>query len=128
MASRQRRDVVAIVEDDAGVRAALQGLLHSHGLKTRCFASAERFLRATAVAPACLILDLRLVAGMSGLELLRALRAQGRSLPTICISAEIEGNRRSQAQLLRAGALAVLAKPFDPDQLMQLVDCALGRT
>jgi two-component system response regulator FixJ len=128
MVSRQRRDVVAIVEDDPAVRAAVQELLHSHGLKTRCFAGAERFLRATGAAPACLILDLRLSGGMSGLELLRRLRAEGRSLPTICISADIEGNRKSQAQLLRAGAMAVLAKPFDPDKLMQLVDCALQGT
>lgn len=126
MASRQRRDVVAVVEDDAGVRSAIQGLLHSQGLKTRCFASAEQFLKATRTRPACLVLDLRLP-GMSGLELLRILRAQGKNIPSICVSGEIQGERRMQAQLLHAGALAVLAKPFDPEELLGLVERALGK-
>lgn len=126
MASRQRRDVVAVVEDDAGVRAAIEGLLHSQGLKTRCFASAEQFLKATRTQPACLVLDLRLP-GISGLELLHMLQAQGKSIPSICVSGEIDGDHKARAQLLRAGALAVLAKPFDPEELLGLVERALGK-
>ena len=125
MASRQRRYVVAVVEDDSGVRAAIRGLLLAHGFKTRCFASAERFLKSSGAPPACLILDLRLP-GMTGLELLRTLQAHGRAIPTICISGEIHDDRRVQAQLLRAGAMAVLAKPFDPQKLLQLIERALG--
>jgi FixJ family two-component response regulator len=125
MASRQPRDVVAVVEDDAGVREAIQGLLHSRGLKTSCFASAEQFLKSTRVRPACLILDLRLP-GMTGLQLLRKLQADKREIPAICVSGELQGDRRMQAQLLRAGAVAVLTKPFDPEKLLHLVEGALG--
>ena len=127
MASRQRSDVVAVVEDDAGVRAAIEGLLHSKGLKTRCFASAEQFLKATRARPACLVLDLRLP-GMTGLELLRTLQEQGKTLPTICVSGQVDGDRRTRAQLLRTGAIAVLAKPFDPEELLHLVERALGKS
>lgn len=126
MVSSQPRDVVAVVEDDAGVRDAIQGLLHSQGLKTRCFASAEQFLKSSRVRPACLILDLHLP-GMTGLELLRKLRSDGREIPAICVSGELQGDRRMQAQLLRAGAVAVLAKPFDPEKLLHLVESALGK-
>ena len=126
MVSRQRPDVVAIVEDDAGVRDALQGLLDSHGFKTRCFASAEAYLGASASPPACLILDLRLP-GMSGLELLRKLQAAGSVPPTIVLSGEINRDSKARARLLRAGARAVLDKPFDPDQLVQLIAGTLGK-
>jgi FixJ family two-component response regulator len=126
MASRQRRDVVAVVEDDTAVRAAIEGLLHSRGLKTRCFPSAEQFLKATRARPACLVLDLRLP-GMTGLELLRTLQGQGKTIPTICVSGEVDGDRGVRAQLLRAGAVAVLPKPFDPEELLSLVERALGK-
>jgi FixJ family two-component response regulator len=123
--ARQRQCFVAVVDDDAGVRLALQGLLHSHGLKVRCFASAEQFLQARdRIRAGCLLLDLQL-AGMSGLDLLRQLRAAGRHIPAVCLTAQYDEDGRLRAQLLEAGALEVLGKPFDPEQLLTLVHAAL---
>src|ERR1700738_5213476 len=87
MAKRKRQFFVAIVDDDAGVRAALEDLLNSSGLRTRSFPSAEAFLQSVGGAePACLILDYRLP-GMSGLELHRELQAKGRAIPVIFATA-----------------------------------------
>ena len=76
MVSR-RKSLVAVVEDDAGVRTALLELLRSCDLKARGFASAEQFLKSQQrYQAACLVVDMRLP-GMTGLELLRTLQGSG---------------------------------------------------
>jgi FixJ family two-component response regulator len=121
MGKRKRQLFVAIVDDDAGMRAAIENLLHSAGLRTRSFASAEEFLRSAHGAKAgCLILDLRLP-GMSGLELQRELQVRGSAIPVILVTAEADLAHQAEA----GGAIAVLRKPFDPDELSRLVRVAL---
>jgi FixJ family two-component response regulator len=115
---------VAIVDDDAGVRAAIEGLLNSIGVKTRTFASAEAYLRSNdGTAAGCLIIDMRLP-GMSGLELQRQLQAKGLCIPAIFVTGEDDADGRLRAQMEEAGAVAVLHKPFDPEELTRLVQAA----
>src|SRR5712671_6161419 len=58
---------VFVVDDDAGMRNAIQGLLKSVGVQSRAFGTAHEFLRITRPdAPSCLILDVRLP-GVNGL-------------------------------------------------------------
>jgi len=122
MAKRKRTTFVAIVDDDAGLRAAIEALLNSNGFRARSFPSAEGFLQSAGGAEVgCLILDYRLP-GMSGLELQRELQAQGRAIPIIFATAEDEAFRLLQSE---AGALAVLRKPFDPEELPRLVKVAV---
>jgi len=119
--ARRRKSAcfVAIVDDDDSVRAGIESLLNSVGIKTRTFASAEEFLRLEdSDAVLCLILDMRLP-GMSGLELQRRLHAKGLGPPTIFVTAEDDVDVR--AQMEQAGAVAVLRKPCDPDELTRLV-------
>jgi FixJ family two-component response regulator len=117
---KRKRQVVAVVDDDAGMRAAIDDLLNSTGLHTRSFSSAEEFLRsAQAAETGCLILDFRLP-GMNGLELHRELQARGLAIPVIFVTAET-----SVAGMAEAGAMAVLRKPFDPEELSRLVKAAL---
>jgi FixJ family two-component response regulator len=60
---------VCVVDDDPGVREAVENLLRSEGLEVETFASAQRFMaRARMEPPACLILDVNLP-GLSGLDL-----------------------------------------------------------
>jgi FixJ family two-component response regulator len=123
--SRKASFFVAVVDDDAGVRAAIESLLHSTGLRTRGFASAEAFLRCKEHAAAgCLILDMRLP-GMSGLELHLQLQASGLGIPTIFVTAESNNDEGLRAQIERAGATAVLPKPCDSEELTRLVQAAL---
>jgi FixJ family two-component response regulator len=113
MAKRKRQLFVAIVDDDAGVRVAVEDLLNSVGLRTRGFSSAEEFLRSAHCATTgCLILDFRLP-GMNGLELQQ-------ELPVIFATAEA-----NISPLVATGALAVLRKPFNPEELSRLVKTAL---
>jgi two-component system response regulator FixJ len=122
MAKRKRTTFVAIVDDDSGLRAAIEALLNSNGFRARSFPSAEAFLQSAGGAEVgCLILDYRLP-GMSGLELQRELQAQGRAIPIIFATADNEALRLLQSE---AGALAVLRKPFDPEDLPRLVKVAV---
>lgn len=118
--------MIAVVDDDASVRAALTSLLRSAGFVVLLFASAEEFLRDNDKAPAieCLILDW-CMPGMNGLELQRTLHANGSRLPTIFLTAHVNDARRSEA--LGRRAIAFLPKPFDADTLLQAVKSAIDR-
>jgi len=109
---------VCIVDDDDAVRDSLRLLLESGGLVTRCFASADAFIKAGAQNMACLVLDLHMP-GTSGLELLRQLRRGGVSLPVFVVS----GRRDPMldAEVRAAGATNLLSKPFDDKVLLDLV-------
>jgi FixJ family two-component response regulator len=122
MARRKRTTFVVIVDDDAGLRAAIEDLLKSNGFRARSFPSAEAFLQyAGGAEVGCPIPDYRLP-GMSGLELQRELQAQGRAIPINFVTAEDEALRLLQSE---AGALAVVRKPFDPEALPRLVKVAV---
>jgi FixJ family two-component response regulator len=112
---------VALVDDDLNLRAAVANLLRSAGFAAQMFASAEDFVRrARREAIRCLVLDLGLP-GMGGLELLRYLRANGWSTPIVCITAQPDPDGRLAKQILEAGAQSILYKPFDAEELLDLL-------
>jgi FixJ family two-component response regulator len=115
--------LVYVVDDNRAVRDSLVSLLTSNGIAVRSFASAKDFLtRRAQAASGCLILDLYMPE-LSGLELLRLLRARGNQIPVIAIS----GRRDAvlDAALRRESVLAVLSKPFDDQELLDLIDKVL---
>jgi FixJ family two-component response regulator len=121
MAKTKRQFWVAVVDDDAGMRAGTQALLDSAGYGSWAYRSAEAFLRSRRAQSArCLILDMHLP-GLSGLELYRTLRARGVITPGILITAAPDHEGRLRADALAAGMLAVLHKPFPGESLLQLV-------
>src|SRR5712664_4638060 len=120
---QSKTKLVAIVDDDDSMRTALQGLLKAVGLAAQAFASAEEFLKSGQQhKTACLIADIRMP-GMSGLELQAQLNAEQCRIPTIFITAH--GDERMRMQALRAGAVELLAKPFDNEALLDSVRAAL---
>src|SRR5258706_3788154 len=115
MVIREKNNLVAVLDDDASVRSALQGLLKAVGLPAQTFASAEEFLKSAQRSQiACLIADIRMP-GMSGLELQAKLNAEHWRIPIIFITAH--GDAKMRMQALRAGAVKVLSKPFDDEAL-----------
>ena len=116
--------MVAVVEDDASYRVALQRLLKSAGFSVQLFESAEDFLNSGQQhETGCLIADIRMP-GMSGLDLQARLNADRCPIPTIFITAH--GDEKMRLQAMRGGAVKFLAKPFDAAILLQGVRVALG--
>jgi FixJ family two-component response regulator len=111
---------VLVVEDDQGMREAIETLLDAAGIESASYASAEALLAGSAVDDAlCIISDIKLPA-MSGLDLLTALRARERSPPVIVITAHDCASVRADAA--RHGAAAYLAKPFLGTALLAAID------
>jgi FixJ family two-component response regulator len=114
---------IAVVDDDASIRAATDSLLRSRGYAVFTFESAEDFLRSAGLkGTSCVITDVRMPV-MGGVELQAALRDQGCTVPFIFITAFPEGGVRTQA--MNGGATSFLTKPFDAPTLIKYVEIAL---
>ena len=111
--------MIAVVDDCAVVREALDHLLVSAGYRTELYASAEEFMRAApATRAACLVVDVELGA-TSGPQLLLDLPARGLQFPAILMSGSDDPALPDLAAQL--GCLAFLAKPFPPAELLDVL-------
>ena len=116
--------LITVVDDDASIRLATDSLLRSRGYAVCTFASAGVFLQSAELnETACVIADVRMPV-MGGVELQAILRAQGRSVPFVFITAFPESAVRTQA--MSGGATCFLTKPFDAPTLIKYVEAALG--
>ena len=115
--------VVAVVEDDAGMRAALESLLRSAGFVTQTFASAEAFLRSPRLTGTAFVVSDIGLPGMSGLELQQELARSGLEIPIAFVTAETTNFNAMRAQAVSAGAIAFLQKPFDGAELLTALRC-----
>ena len=115
--------LVAIVDDDEPFRRSVERLVRSAGFSVETFGSAEDFLeRGNLDGTACAILDMRLP-GLNGFDLQRRLMTQPRPIPIVFVSAHEDAVMRANA--LRAGAIALLKKPFDNNTLLDALHRAL---
>ena len=115
---------IAIVEDDASLRRALERLLRASGFEAHTFASAEEFLgSAVPESHACLVLDIRLP-GMSGFELFDHLTASAYPRPAIFITAQDEESVRQQAS--RIPNSVYLRKPVLAAVLLEAIRSLLS--
>jgi FixJ family two-component response regulator len=115
--------LVAVVDDEAPVRAALGRLLRLAGYQVAAFESGEQFLASLVLRPpACALLDVNMP-GLSGLQVQARLRADRVALPVVFITASDDPDIERDA--LEAGGLRVLHKPFGNDELLAAVRSAL---
>jgi len=116
---------VFIVDDDSGMRQAVQDLVESVGLRAESFSTGEEFLkRQRATDPSCLVLDVRLPQ-MSGLDFQRQLTEIGVQIPIIFITAH--GDIPMSVRALKSGAVEFLTKPFRDQDLLDAIQQALQR-
>jgi FixJ family two-component response regulator len=117
--------VVYVIDDDPSMRAALEDLLNSVGLKVRLFASPQEFLESERPdAAGCLVLDVRLP-GMSGLTFQKELAKVGVALPIIFITGH--GDIPMSVRAMKAGAIEFLAKPFNDQEMLDAIHAAIER-
>src|ERR1700693_3164442 len=116
---------VIIVDDDALVRASIQGMLKSVGLRSEAFATPQEFLRSQhSEGPSCLILDVQLP-GLSGLDFQQGLADAGFQIPIIFITGY--GDIPMSVKAMKSGAVEFLTKPFRDQDLLDAIHQALDR-
>src|ERR1700687_4648970 len=116
---------VFVIDDDAGVRASIQGLLKSVGVQCESFRSAEEFLRRNRPdGPSCLVLDVSLP-GVNGLAFQRELADAGFQIPIIFITGH--GDIPMTVKAMKSGAVEFLTKPFLDQALLDAIHQALER-
>src|SRR6266849_714472 len=116
---------VFVIDDDALVREAIQGMLKSVGLRSETFATPQEFLRSKREdGPSCLVLDVRLP-GVNGLDFQRELSDAGVRIPIIFITGH--GDIPMTVKAMKSGAVEFLTKPFHDQDLLDAIHQALDR-
>ena len=116
---------VFVIDDDDLVRAAIQGMLKSVGLRSETFATPPEFLRSKRLdGPSCLVLDVRLP-GVNGLDFQRELADAGVRIPIIFITGH--GDIPMTVRAMKSGAVEFLTKPFRDQDLLDAIHQALDR-
>ena len=113
------RPVLLLLEGDPAVRRSLQLVLQGQGFNVRAYASPAMLLAGVApVRAICLVTGYRL-AGMTGIEVLAALRGCGWAGPAILLVGH--GSEKLTQQGLSSGFELVLSKPLRHFSLAKLV-------
>ena len=116
---------VFVVDTDDSVRASIQGMLKSVGLRSEGFGTAQDFLRRKrSDAPSCLVLDVRLP-GVSGLDFQRELADAGIRIPIIFVTGH--GDIPMSVRAMKSGAVEFLTKPFRDQELLDAIHHAFGQ-
>jgi RNA polymerase sigma factor (sigma-70 family) len=119
------KGVVLVVEDDPLVQRALGRLFRKAGHRVELFDDLESFLaRDLPDDPTCLVLDLHLPDG-NGLEIVDSLHDEGTPVPAVVITAH--GDVPTTVRAMRKGAVELIEKPFDNEQVLAAVAEGLAR-
>jgi FixJ family two-component response regulator len=121
--AKSKTQKIYIVDDDGSVRKALGRLIGSERLSFETFASGETFLASLPPdADGCVVLDIRMP-GLTGHDVLEALRSRGQKIPAIALSAQDDEEAHRRARDL--GAVAFFRKPVDDQALLDSIRWAM---
>jgi two-component system response regulator FixJ len=116
--------LVHVVDDDAAMRDSLAFLLESAGLRVKTYDGGLALLSQGPLEPGCIVTDVRMP-GMTGLDLVRRLNADGVDLPVVVITGH--GDIPLAVEAMKEGVADFLEKPFDDDVLLDAIRGALSR-
>jgi two-component system response regulator FixJ len=116
---------VFVVDDDEQARNSVCALVRSMGLRAEAFSSAEEFLDSYVEdRPGCVVTDVRML-NMSGLELQDELHRRDDMLPVVVLTAY--PRTPLTVRVMRAGAVTLLEKPYQDDDLWDAIRTALAQ-
>jgi CheY-like chemotaxis protein len=114
---------ILVVDDDGAIRDSVRVTLEYEGYQV---VAASNGLEGLALVeqevPDLVLLDVRMP-GLGGLEVLGRLTAMHKYLPVVMMSAQAKSAIREE--VLRAGAVELLDKPFETDELRTIIHSAL---
>lgn len=115
---------IVVVDDDDSFRAATEWLIKSLGFEVAGYNSAQSFLEECPDRDTdCIISDINMP-GMTGIELKQRLNAEGCRIPVIFVSAQTDPTLPHR--VVECGGLALLQKPFQVQNLIDVLQHALG--
>lgn len=124
---------ILFVDDEEAIRQSVGDFLYDSGYQLTACADAPaavqvcRQIGVDQPMPACIVSDIRMPGGPSGLDLLQWIRAQDtlKRVPVVLLTAK--GLTEDRIAGYKAGADAYLSKPFYPDELLSVVDNLIAR-
>ncbi len=122
--SSMENPTIYIIEDDAPLRQSVESLVSSKGYRCESFDSVEAFLskKTSIQQPGCILLDFHL-SGCDGLSFLKHHSEQANATPVVVLTAHADVPLA--VQFMKAGALMLLRKPYEPKELLESMDAAL---
>jgi FixJ family two-component response regulator len=114
---------IYLVEDNVSQRESIESILNFIGYNISSFSNANAFLKNKIQRPGVLVTDMQMP-DISGVELQEQLLQLNIDIPIIFISGEASISQSIKA--MQQGAIDFLVKPFDADQLIQVVKKACG--
>jgi FixJ family two-component response regulator len=118
-----KRAIVHVVDDDASMRGALEGLFDSVGLETQTYAAArEFFANSISDRPGCIVIDIRLP-DMNGLDV--QVTEIGVRLPVVMMTGH--GDIPMSVRAMKRGAVDLLPKPFHDQHMLDALMSAIER-
>ena len=116
-------DLVHVVDDDAAMRKSLAFLLEINDFEVRLYPSALELLAALPLERGCILTDIRMP-GMTGLELVRRLKAEQCDCPVIAMTGH--GDVALAVEAMKAGVVDFIEKPFADAALVEAIRAALA--
>jgi FixJ family two-component response regulator len=116
---------IALIDDDSAVLDSLRLYLERRGMMVSCFLGAEDFLATNEAMRSfdCVVTDVRMP-GLSGIDLVREMAAQGSPARVILITAH--GDVEMAVAAIKLGAFDFIEKPFDEKRLLESIQQAAG--
>src|SRR5213079_3421568 len=115
--------LILLIEDDTAITSALERLLKAEGYDVEIVTRGDEGLKLACDKPFDVVVtDLKLP-GISGLELVRQVHAAKPRLPIILMTAH--GTTETAIEATKFGAYDYLLKPFEMNELLELVDTAV---
>ncbi len=113
-----------VVDDEESVLHSVKMVLSQYGMAPTCFTSAESFLREAAQdSPGCIVTDLDMPGGISGLQLQEMLLAKSSPLSVVFLTGIADVP--TVVRIMRNGATTLLEKPYATQELVSAVQNAL---
>ncbi|WP_166298300.1 response regulator FixJ [Bradyrhizobium sp. 2S1] len=117
------RRTILVIDDDPAMRDSLAFLLDVNGFAVTTYETATEFLDHFANSTVdCIVSDIRMP-GMSGLELVRKLKADAAACPVILMTGH--GDVALAVEAMKAGAVDFIEKPFVDEALLRAIREAL---
>lgn len=116
---------ILVVDDDEFIRRGLKRLLENKGYQVELAGTAEGALALLSELSFDLVLSDIQMPGIDGLELLRQIKSRSPHMPVVMITAHAVSEYVIQA--LRAGANDFVPKPYQPDELLMIVEREAAR-